>query len=136
MTRNFQGVIVLAAGMLAGVLACAISGVAETQNPHDVPLIDAGAGPCTADMTVTDADGKPVYAATIRVHIAYGFMGVRKMDLEIGTNVDGKARFVGLPDKLNKTLYFQASKGNSKGAAFDNPAKHCHSQHSIVLEKQ
>ena len=136
MTRNFQGVIVLAAGMLAGVLACAISGVAETQSPHDVPLIDAGAGPCTADMTVTDADGKPVYAATIRVHIAYGFMGVRKMDLEIGTNVDGKAQFVGLPDKLNKTLYFQASKGNSKGAAFDNPAKHCHTQHSIVLKKQ
>ncbi len=136
MTRKFRAVIVLAAGMLAGVLACAISGVAETQSPHDVPLIDAGAGPCTADMTVTDADGKPVYAATIRVHIAYGFMGVRKMDLEIGTNVDGKAQFVGLPDKLNKTLYFQASKGNSKGAAFDNPAKHCHTQHSIVLKKQ
>jgi hypothetical protein len=135
-TRNFRVVIVLAAGILAGVLACAISGVAETQSPHDVPSIDAGAGPCTADMTVTDAGGKPVYAATIRVHIAYGFMGVRKMDLEIGTNVDGKARFLGLPDKLNKTLYFQASKGSSKGAAFDNPAKHCHSQHSIVLEKQ
>jgi len=122
--------------LTVAVLASCICSATEKPGPHDVPSIDAEAGPCTADMTVSDADGKPVYAATIRVHIAYGFMGMRKMDLEVGTNVDGKARFVGLPDKLNKTLYFQASKGNSKGAAFDNPAKHCHSQHSIVLEKE
>ena len=132
MSRNLRTAIVFA----IAVLSCTMCSAAQTQNPHDVPSIDAEAGPCTADMTVTDANGKPVYAATIQVHIAHGFMGVRKMDLEIGTNVDGKARFIGLPDKLNKTLYFQASKGNSKGAAFDNPAKHCHSQHSIVLEKQ
>ncbi len=120
---------------VAAVAFAGVCGAAENANPHDVPSIDAEAGSCTAEMTVTDANGKPVYAATIRVHIAHGFMGVRKMDLEIGTNVDGKARFVGLPDKLNKTLYFQGTKGDLKGAAFDNPAKHCHSQHSIVLEK-
>jgi hypothetical protein len=123
------------AAMALIVVACGMYRAAEKTDPHDVPSIDAEAGPCTAEMTVMDASGNPVYAATIRVHIAHGFMGVRKMDLEIGTNVDGKARFVGLPEKLNKTLYFQATKGELKGAAFDNPAKHCHSQHSIVLEK-
>src|SRR5690348_8686100 len=102
-------------------------------NPHSVPLIDAEAGPCTAEMTVTDQAGKPVYGATIKVRIEYGFMKVRKTDLQAGTNVDGKAKFIGLPDKLNKNLHFRASSGDAQGSAFANPAKNCHSTHSIVL---
>lgn len=80
-----------------------------------------------------DGKGEPVYAATIRVHIAHGFLGVRKTDLEVGTNVDGKANFVGLPEDLDKALYFRASKDGSKGTAFANPKKNCHSKHFIVL---
>ncbi len=87
-------------------------------------------------MTVTDLKGKPVYGATIRVHFSYGFLGLHKTDLKIGTNMDGKARFVGLPDDLDEALYFRASKGKSRGAAFDNPAKHCHAKHYIVLHKR
>jgi len=105
-------------------------------NPHSVPLIDAEAGPCTAEMTVTDASGKPVYGATIKVRIEYGFMKVRKTDLEAGTNIDGKAKFIGLPDKVNKNLHFRASKDDAQGSAFANPAKNCHSEHSIVLQKR
>ena len=108
-------------------------GAAAQANPHSVPIIDAEAGSCTAEMTVTDGAGKPIYDATIRVRISYGFMKMRKTDLEIGTNVDGKAKFIGLPDNLDQTLYFRAFKGNMKGSAFDNPKKHCHAEHSIVL---
>ena len=111
-------------------------GAGAQANPHSVPIIDGEAGPCTAEMTVMDEAGKPVYGATIRVHISHGFLSMRKTDLEIGTNVDGKAKFIGLPDNLNKTLYFRASKGNMKGAAFDNPKKYCHAEHSIVLHKR
>jgi len=105
-------------------------------NPHSIPLIDAEAGTCTAEMTVNDDSGKPVWGATIKVRIEYGFLKVRKTDLEAGTNVDGKAKFIGLPDKLNKNLYFRASKGDTQGSAFVNPSKNCHSEHSIVLQKR
>jgi len=35
--------------------------------------MDGGADPCSLELTVTDAEAKPVYAATIKVHITYGF---------------------------------------------------------------
>ena len=79
-------------------------------------------GPCTADFTVTDADKEPVYAAKIKVHVAYGFMSARKLDLEIGTNADGKARFTGLPGPIKRGLYFEASEGDRSAAAFDDPS--------------
>jgi len=53
--------------------------------PVAVPVIDGGIGSCSADVTVTDASGAPVYAANVTVHIAYGFMNIRKLDLELGT---------------------------------------------------
>src|SRR5579871_4590112 len=40
----------------------------------EIPVLDGGIGPCSADLTVTDAAGAPVYAAKVKVHIAYGFM--------------------------------------------------------------
>src|ERR1700691_2515864 len=67
--------------------------------PAAVPAIDGGIGTCSADFIVNDADGKPVYAATIKVHIEYGFMYLRKLDLQVGTNADGKARVTGFPDR-------------------------------------
>ncbi|HXP60000.1 MAG TPA: hypothetical protein VN829_05870, partial [Dongiaceae bacterium] len=95
--------------------------------------IDGSIGPCTADFTVTDPAGAPVYAAKIKVHIAYGLMNVRKLDLELGTNADGKARFTGLPDRLKHGLYFHASEGERAGEAFDDPANTCKAQFTITL---
>ena len=94
-------------------------------DPKTIPIVDGGLGPCTADFTVVDPDGKPVYAASIKVHIAYGFLNAHKLDLEVGTNADGKARFTGLPDKTKQGLFFRASEGNREGSAFDDPAKTC-----------
>jgi hypothetical protein len=84
-------------------------------------------------MTVTDGASKPVYAATIRVHISHGFLRMRKTDLEIGTNVDGKAKFAGLPQRSDNLLYFRASKGQQKGVAVHSTAKNCDAQQLIVL---
>ena len=73
-------------------LLCTCSMFAQTSSnapdPHSVPVVDGGIGQCSADFTVTDAEGAPVYAAKIKVHIAYGFMYARKLDLEVGTNAD------------------------------------------------
>jgi hypothetical protein len=108
---------------------------AQTPDPHSIPAVDAGIGQCTADFTITDSDNKPVYAAKVKVHIAYGFVGARKLDLEVGTNVDGKARFTGLPDRVKKGLFFEASEGDRTGNAFDDPSKTCQAQFTIALRR-
>src|SRR5579864_2481845 len=109
--------------------------LAQTPDPHSIPAVDAGVGQCTADLTITDAENKPIYAAKVKVHIAYGFAGARKLDLEVGTNVDGKARFTGLPDRVKKGLFFEASEGDRTGNAFDDPTKTCQAQFTIALRK-
>ncbi len=109
---------------------------AETKRRQEVPVIDAEAGPCSVEMTVTDVAVKPVYAAIIRVHISHGFLGMRKSDLEIGTNVDGKAKFVGLPQDTDELLYFRASKGRQTGIAVHSTAKNCDAEYFIVLRRR
>jgi hypothetical protein len=86
-----------------------------------------------AAFSVSDEAAAPVYDAKIRVHIAYGFMYLHKMDLEIGTNVDGKARFTGLPARTKVGLNFQASKADREGTAFVDPATTCNTVLTIVL---
>jgi hypothetical protein len=108
----------------------------QKTDPKTVPVIDAGLGPYSADFTVNDSTGAPVYNAKIKVHIAYRFMSLHKLDLEVGTNAAGKARVTGLPDRTKPGLFFRASQGDSQGSAFDDPAKTCKADFSITLEKK
>jgi hypothetical protein len=106
-------------------------------DPNAIPVVDGELGPCSADFTVTSAAGEPVYAAKVKVHIAYGFLNAHKLDLEVGTNANGKARFTGLPDHLKHGgLYFEASEGDRTAAAFDDPAKTCKAQFTLALRKK
>ena len=109
---------------------------AETAASHTIPAIDGAIGTCSANFTVTDDNAAPVYDAKIRVHIAYGFMYMRKMDLEVGTNIDGKARFTGLPARTKEGLAFQASKGDRAGTAFADPSTTCKADLTVVLQKK
>ncbi len=104
-------------------------------DPKAVPVIDGGLGPCSAEFTVTDSGGAPVYDAKIRVHIAYRFMSLHKLDLEVGTNADGKASVTGLPDRIKHGLYFHTSQGDRSAETFDDPANTCKAQFAVVLEK-
>ena len=141
--RRLALVSVLAAFILTGL---AVSQTAAPQTtpaqpdpkavPAPVPAIDGGIGTCSADFIVNDPDGKPVYAATIKVHIEYGFMYLRKLDLQIGTNSDGKARFTGFPDRVKHGLFFEASEGDRVAEAFDDPAANCKNQFTVVLRKK
>jgi len=108
---------------------------AQTPDPHSIPSVDGGLGSCSADFTITDDTGKPVYSATIKVHIAYGFGSFHKLDLQVGTNVDGKARFTGLPERVKRGLYFDASEGDRIGNAFDDPSSTCKAQFAITIRK-
>jgi hypothetical protein len=113
--------------------------LSQTTAPDDsktIPVIDGAIGTCSVDFTITDTAGTPVYAAKIKVHIAYGFMYARKLDLEVGTNSDGKARFIGLPDRVKRGLFFEASEGNRTGNAFDDPSTTCKTQFTVVLRQK
>lgn len=126
--------------VLIALLPLSLSAFSQTTparpDPKDVPVIDGGIGPCSADFTITDEAGAPVYAAKIKVHIAYGFMYARKLDLEVGTNADGKARFTGLPDRVKHGLFFEASEGDRTANAFDEPATTCKAQFTLALRKK
>ena len=116
-------------------LILSLPALAQTPDPKSIPVIDGGLGSCTADFTITDTDRKPIYLAKVKVHIAYGFMNARKLDLEVSTNVDGKARFTGLPDRVKRGLFFEASEGERTGNAFDDPSQTCQAQFPVTLRK-
>ena len=117
------------------LLALLTSSLAQSPDPHSIPSVDAGISTCSADFTITDTNNKPVYAAKVKVHIAYGFASMRKIDLEVGTNVDGKGRFIGLPNRVKNGLFFDASEGDRTGNAFQDVSKTCQAQFTIVLRK-
>jgi hypothetical protein len=139
MNKNKLRTLALPRTLLA--VALSISAFSQTTtapspDPKSIPVVDGAIGPCSADFTVTDAAGAPVYAAQIKVHIAYGFMSAHKLDLEVGTNSAGKARFTGLPDRLKRGLYFEASEGDRTAEAFDDPAITCKAQFTVALRKK
>jgi hypothetical protein len=120
--------------VLVSVVAFVPAHAQQTPDPHQVPVMDGEAGPCSIAFIVTDAKGAPVYDARIRVHMAYGFMGVKRLDLEAATNMDGKTQFKGLPEKVKGgTLTFRASQGKREGLATYDPAKNCSGQQSSIV---
>src|ERR1700690_1952552 len=122
------------AAILVGVGGFTPMHAQQTPDPHQVPAMDGEAGPCSIAFTVTDIKGAPVYDARIRVHIAYGFAGVRRLDLEAATNVDGKTQFKGLPEKVKGgILTFRATQGKREGSASYDPAKNCGGQQSSIV---
>jgi hypothetical protein len=107
----------------------------DSSEANKVPVIDGAAGSCSMDLTIT-ADDKPVYAATVKVHIAYGFGGLHKLDLEASTNVNGKVKFIGIPAKVRRsTLEFDATKDQLTGTLTYDPASECQATHTIALKK-
>jgi hypothetical protein len=108
----------------------------QPQRADDIPVTDGGSGPCSVELTVTEADAKPVYAARIDVHMAYGFAGAHKLDMGVYTNAQGKARFTGIPAKVKKPpIEFHAKKDDLIGLATMDPGTECQARHDIVLAK-
>src|SRR5580698_11010573 len=110
---------------------------AQMPDPHQVPVMDGEAGPCSVSFTVTDEKGAPVYDARVRVKMRYGFAGVKHLDLEAATNVDGKTLIKGLPQKVKDgILYFHAVQGKREGSATYDPAKNCGGINSSIVLKE
>ncbi len=118
--------------------ACLLIGAKQgaAQAQQKVPVMDGGAGPCALELTITGADKKPLYDATVKVHISYGFAGARRLDLQAGTNSDGKVKFTGLPARVHRPpLEFVATKDQLKGSLMYDPTAECDAKHEIALEE-
>jgi hypothetical protein len=138
MKRASHGVLASAFLILGVSLAIAAptQQPAQPPKPDDIPVTDGTSGPCSIEFSVTDADGKPVYAARIDVHLAYGAFGAHKLDMGVYTNAQGKARFAGIPAKVRKPpVEFNAKKEDLVGVATMDPATECQAKHDIVMTK-
>ena len=106
----------------------------KTTDDADVTLMKANlGGSCSAEFTVNDSDGKPVYGALVHVRVRYGFAGVKRADLEVGTSSRGKARIEGLPDKARPMTY-EITKDDKKTEVAQDVSSTCHATFDVALK--
>src|SRR5207244_10033637 len=120
--------------MTAALAAAALLLLQQPAKTPDVTLMKASlGGSCSADFTVKDADGKPVYAAMVHVKVRYGFAGVKRADLEVGTSSEGKARIEGLPDKA-RLMTYDIKKDDRKVEVTQDVADMCHATFDVTVK--
>ena len=124
---------ILPVWLLCASAFLAFCGAAVATNEADIPVVDGKIGSCTADFTVKDGTGKPIYDAKIDVLIKYGFFSVRKTELQAGTNSNGKARFIGLPNRLRKPMEFTIKSGTVTKTVTDDPSDTCKAVYDVTL---
>ena len=123
---------------VVGALALSLlfaAAMPASQQSTPVPQVNANLGPCTVDFTVSQKANQPLFNAEISVKIAYGFMGMKKMDLKVGTNSEGRARFVGLPEKVHRPPleFVVRAKGMTKTVNYW-PSVKCQARYSVEME--
>ena len=88
-----------------------VSGSAQGNTAAVPPTeISADLGTCSALVTVTGTDSKPIYNAKVTTRIRYGALGVKKLDLETFTSAAGQVKIVKLPEVPKKPIYIYVSK--------------------------
>lgn len=127
--------------MKCALLVCCVligcSCFLTAQSAEKPAVVDGGLGRCSLEVTVLGPDSKPVYGASVKVHIAYGFGGFHKLDLEVGTDAAGKAKFTGLPSRVRRPpLEFDATKDDLSGTLNYDPATECVAAHNLTLQKE
>ena len=115
------------------LLACTL--FAQDASKQDIPHVSADAGSCYVNFTVTDVGGKPLYNAKISGQVRYGFGSLHRVDLEVGTNSDGKARIDGLPDRTKKPIEFAVKHGDLSTTVNFDPGANCHLDSDVKLGK-
>lgn len=125
--------IVFLAMVSVPALSIAQTKTTSSKTPNPVPVISGDLGECTADFTVTGTKLHPLYNAKLEVEIRYGFGGFRRTTLEIYTNIDGKARVEGLPERSKRPLAFTASYEGRKTVVLVDPEQNCHGTYAAVV---
>jgi hypothetical protein len=111
----------------------AVPHTATAQSQPAPAEISADLGPCSAAITVTGADSKPIYGARITARVQYGLMGVKKLDLEALTGQDGKVKITRLPESLKKPMVIHVDKDDKGDQVEFKPAERCHATFDVQL---
>ncbi len=131
---------VFARGALLAATLVFMSAATMSQSPSTPPAgiteISADLGSCRVEFKVTDMLGKPIYNAKIKTVIRYGFLGKRKLSLEAGTNSDGRARFINMPDQVKNPLEFETSFGEDTATITWDPGNNCRAEYPVLLGKK
>jgi hypothetical protein len=106
---------------------------AQSNPSEKVPEISGNLGGCSVEIHVIDSMGKPVYGAQVSVHIRYGFGGFHRLDLQIGTNSDGFARFVGLTERARMPLSFYADYHGRETVVPVDLRENCHQKQDAAI---
>ena len=110
-------------------------GVAQSGETAVAPTqISADLGACSALITVTGADSKPVYNAKVSTRIRYGMMGVKKLDLETFTSAAGQVKITSLPEVPKKPVFIYISKDDKLEIVEFKPDVHCRATFDVVLK--
>jgi hypothetical protein len=110
-------------------------GNAQSSAQSTVPAeISADLGPCSAHITVTGTDAKPIYAAKITARLFYGPFSVKKLDLSAFTGADGQLTITHLPEIRKKTMTIYIRNDNDEQAVDFTPSSDCHSSFSVQLQ--
>ncbi len=129
--KNFH---ILGIGFLLLLTAAAFTQQQPPKNAPQAPTqISADLGSCRVDFKVTDMLGKPIYDAKIKTVVRYGFLGKRKLSLEIGTNAEGRARFAKMPEQVRDPLEFEITHGTDSLIMTWDPATNCVAEYPVLL---
>jgi hypothetical protein len=122
--------------LLFGCIALdAQSGIAPSGEAAVSPTeISADLGACSALITVTGADSKPVYNAKVTTRIRYGLMGAKKLDLETFTSAKGQVKIARLPELPKKPIFIYISKDDKLETVEFKPDVHCIATFDVRLK--
>jgi len=95
--------------------------------------ISADLGTCSALISVTGVDLKPIFGAKITTRIRYGFMGVKKLDLEAFTGANGQIKITNLPKLLKKPMYIYINKDDKQEIVEFKPEVRCRATFDVQL---
>jgi hypothetical protein len=96
--------------------------------------ISADLGTCSALVTVTGADSKPIYNAKVTTRIRYGLLGTKKLDLETFTSAGGQVKIVGLPEAPKKPVYIYITKDEMMETVEFKPDVRCRATFDVRLK--
>ena len=118
------------------LVVCSAAVCAQAPKPPAPPQISADLGPCSAEFKVTTMAGKPIYNATITTQIRYGIFAAHKLDLQIGTDAGGQAKFVKLPAQAKRPITFKISSGQDTAEIGYDPATNCEASYVVPMGKK
>ena len=131
----------LPVALLALLIACpsvAASQGTTAQSSGDETIapteIAADLGGCSALITVTGSNSKPVFNAKVSTRIRYGLFGTKKLDLEVYTSASGQVKIVGLPDPAKRPISFQIGKGEKLETLEFKPDSSCQGIFNVQLK--